>query len=160
MNRKPYSLVILLLLSVRLAAAEKFYSDDPLQNEPRPRNAASVKPRKLNDYYDLVENSFKKRGERNTRATTIRARDVNAVDEPMDGAWYTHRNYWNSMSDEQLRLGPDGKNSSVGNGPVDRGFRQDRGHQSRLCDGRFQRCALLRRSSTPLLIRKWRPGPR
>ena len=110
MNRKPYSLVILLLLSVRLAAAEKFYSDDPLQNEPRPRNAASVKPRKLNDYYDLVENSFKKRGERNTRATTIRARDVNTVDEPMDGAWYTHRNYWNSMSDEQLRLGPDGKN--------------------------------------------------
>jgi len=110
MNRKPYSLVILLLLSVRLVAAEKFYSDDPLQNEPRPRNAASVKPRKLNDYYDLVENSFKKRGERNTATITIRARDVNTMDEPMDGAWYTHRNYWNSMSDEQLRLGPDGKN--------------------------------------------------
>ncbi len=38
-------------------AADKFYSDDPLQKEPSPRDAI-VKNRKLNDYYDLLENSF------------------------------------------------------------------------------------------------------
>ena len=68
MKRNPHTFAMLALLSVRLFAAEKFYSDDPLQNEPHPRNAAGVKPRKLNDYYDLLENSFKKRGERNTAA--------------------------------------------------------------------------------------------
>ena len=28
----------------------------------------------------------------------------------MDGAWYTHRHYWNPMTDEQLQLGIGGKN--------------------------------------------------
>ena len=117
MKRNPQTLAMLLLLSVRLLAAQKFYSDDPLQSEPRPRKAADVKPRRLNDYYDLLENSFSKRGEHNPSTTTIRARDLNTIDEPMDGAWYTHRHYWNAMSDEQLRLGPGGKNPPSETGP-------------------------------------------
>ena len=117
MNNNLLKLALLLAVSIPVVAAEKFYADDPLQNEPRPRNAATVKPRKLNDYYDLLENSFKKRGERNTAKKTIRARDVNTLGEPMDGAWYTHRHYWNPMSDEQLQLGVGGKNPPSEAGP-------------------------------------------
>ena len=103
-------LTLLLAMAARLTAADKFYSDDPLQNEPRPRDASGVTNRQLNDYYDLLENSFKKRGERNTKKVTIRARDVNTLGEPMDGAWYTHRHYWSPMTEEQLQLGIGGKN--------------------------------------------------
>jgi hypothetical protein len=110
MKKTFLNLTLLLAMTATLTAADKFYSDDPLQNEPRPRDASGVRSRKLNDYYDLLENSFKKRGERNTKKVTIRARDVNTLGEPMDGAWYTHRHYWNPMTVEQLQLGTGGKN--------------------------------------------------
>lgn len=93
-----------------LVAADKFYADDPLQKGPPPRDAAGVKNRKLDDYYDLVENSFAKRGERNEGSVVIRARGVNTLGEPLDSGWYTHRHYWNPMSDEELVRGVGGKN--------------------------------------------------
>jgi len=117
MTKTFLNLTLLLAMTAPLAAADKFYSDDPLKNEPAPRDAAGVKGRKLNDYYDLIENSFKKRGERNTTQLTIRARDVNTLGEPMDGAWYTHRHYFNPMTLEQLQLGAGGKNPPSPDGP-------------------------------------------
>jgi hypothetical protein len=117
MKKTFLNLILLLAAIAPLLAADKFYPDDPLQNEPRPRDAAGVKNRKLNDYYDLVENSFKKRGERNGKGVTIRARDVNTLGEPMDGAWYVRRHYWNPMTDEQLQLGIGGKNPPSADGP-------------------------------------------
>jgi hypothetical protein len=116
MKKTLLNLAFLLAMGARLLAADKFYSDDPLQKEPPPRNASGVKSRKLNDYYDLLENSFKKRGERNGKGVTIRARDVNTLGDPMDGAWYTHRHYWNPMTDEQLQLGAGGKNPPATDG--------------------------------------------
>jgi hypothetical protein len=111
------NLTLLLAAIAPMLAADKFYPDDPLQNEPRPHDAAGVKNRKLNDYYDLLENSFKKRGERNGKGVNIRARDLNTLGEPMDGAWYTHRHYWNPMTDDQLQLGIGGKNPPSADGP-------------------------------------------
>ncbi|MBS1851592.1 MAG: hypothetical protein JST79_11805 [Acidobacteria bacterium] len=109
--KKTFATIMLLLaVASGLFAADKFYADDPLLKEPSPRDAAKVKNRKLNDYYDLLENSFQKRGERNEKGVMIRARDVNTLDEPMDGAWYTHRHYWHAMTDEQLQLGAGGQN--------------------------------------------------
>jgi hypothetical protein len=117
MTKTFLNLTLLLAMTAPLAAADKFYSDDPLKNEPASRDAAGVKGRKLNDYYDLIENSFKKRGERNTAKLTIRVRDVNTLDEPMDGAWYTHRHYFSPMTLEQLQLGAGGKNPPSPDGP-------------------------------------------
>src|SRR4030095_5479437 len=71
---------------------------------------SGVKSRKLSDYYDLVENSYGKRGEHGTPQKGIPARDVSTLGEPLDGAWYTHRHYWNAMTIEQLQLGVGGKN--------------------------------------------------
>jgi hypothetical protein len=106
-----------LTLIAQPVMAEKFYSDDPLQREPHPRNAAGVKVRKLNDYYDLLENSFKERGERSRKDATIPARGVNTLGEPMDGVWYTHRHYWKSMTEEELARGPGGTNPPAADGP-------------------------------------------
>jgi len=117
MNKSLLKFALIAVTSARLLAADKFYRDDPLQKEPQPRDAAGVKPRKLNDYYDLLENSFMNRGERHGAAGTIRARDLNTLDEPMDGAWYMHRHYWNPMTDEQLRRGPGGTNPPSEAGP-------------------------------------------
>lgn len=116
MKRTLLNLALLLIIGNSLLAADKFYSDDPLQNEPAPRSAAGVKTRKLNDYYDLLENSFKEPGERNKPGHIIPARGVNTLGEPMDGAWYTHRHYWNPMTIEQLQLGTGGKNPPSADG--------------------------------------------
>ena len=116
MKKTFLNLALLLATAAPLLAGDKFYPDDPLQKEPAPRDAAGVKSRKLNDYY-LVENSFKKRGERNRGQVAIRARDVNTLGEPMDGAWYNHRHYWTPMTDEQLQLGVGGRNPPASDGP-------------------------------------------
>jgi len=107
---KKLLIFALLLAPATQAGAQKFYSDDPLAKELRPRDASGVKSRELNDYYDLFENSFGKRGEHGRPQKGIPARDVNTLGEPLDGAWYTHRHYWNPMTIEQLQLGVGGKN--------------------------------------------------
>jgi hypothetical protein len=100
----------LLVAASSQAAAQKFYPDDPLKKELQPRDASGVKSRKLNDYYDLLENSYGKRGQHGTTQKGIPAGDVNTLGEPLDGAWYTHRHYWDPMTIEQLQLGAGGKN--------------------------------------------------
>jgi hypothetical protein len=106
----------LLLAAACQAEAQKFYPDDPVQNELRPSDASGVKPRKLNDYYDVLENSFGTRGEHGTPQKGIPAQDVSTLGEPLDGSWYTHRHYWNPMTIEQLQLGTGGKNPPAEDG--------------------------------------------
>jgi hypothetical protein len=50
-------LLLLLLLSTP-GAAKKFYSDDPLLAEPKPKDVGNPKSRKLSDYYDLFMHQF------------------------------------------------------------------------------------------------------
>ena len=49
MKKTFLNLTLLLAMTAPLMAADKFYSDDPLQKEPRPHDASGVKSRKLND---------------------------------------------------------------------------------------------------------------
>ncbi len=115
--KSAIKLVFLLAMAQTALAAGKFYPDDPLQKEPPPRDAAGVKSRKLNDYYDLIENSFGEKGERNKPGHIVRAKGVNTLSEPMDGGWYTHRHYFKPMSDEELMRGVGGKNPPSASGP-------------------------------------------
>src|SRR5262249_2758295 len=59
-------------------------------------------------YYDLFMHSLGKPGDRNHKGHTTPAQAVNTLGEPMDGAWYTHRHYFQRMSIEQLVRGPGG----------------------------------------------------
>jgi hypothetical protein len=109
--------VIAVLLLSTVTFAQRFYPDDPLLKEPAPRDASGVTVRKLDDYYDLIENSFTGKGKPNKEVAPPPARNINTLGEPMDGAWYTHRHYWKPMSDEDLARGPGGKNPPSSDGP-------------------------------------------
>ena len=86
---RPLTLVLVLSLPILSLAAQKFYPDDPLEKEPPPTQVGKVKHRALSDYYDLLENTFFVRGERNTRSRFVRAKSANTLGEVPDSAWYT-----------------------------------------------------------------------
>jgi hypothetical protein len=110
MKKTIPTFALLLVMGSSLVAADKFYPDDPLQKEPPPRNVANVKTRKLNQYYDLLENSFAERGERNKKGHIVPAQGVNTLGEPIDTAWYRPRHYFKHMSDDELMRGVGGNN--------------------------------------------------
>lgn len=86
--------------------AQKFYPDDPVWKEPKPRAVAEVLGRKLSDYYDFFWHTFATPGERHTTREPIRARSVNTLGEVPDGAWYANRHGRTRMSVEELVRGP------------------------------------------------------
>jgi hypothetical protein len=110
MKKRIFTFSLLLVMANSLVAAEKFYPDDPLQKEPPPRNAANVKTRELDQYYDMLENSFAERGERNKKGHIVPAQGVNTLGEPIDPAWYNPRHYFKPMSEEELVRGSGGNN--------------------------------------------------
>jgi hypothetical protein len=94
-------IVLITLLGVA-AFGQKFYDDDPLEHEPKPRNVATALNRKLSDYYDLFSNQFGAVGERQPeKGAPVRAMGVNTLGEPMDTAWYEKRHYYRRMSKEE-----------------------------------------------------------
>lgn len=100
--------ILLTLLALGAAYGQrKFYPDDPLEKEPKPLNVESVRNRKLSDIYDLFHHQFNHPGEHQPKSgPPIRARAVNTLGEPMDGAWYTKRHYYRRMSIDELKKGP------------------------------------------------------
>ena len=106
--------VILLALHLALLGnAEKFYADDPLEQIPAPLPVKKLETRKLNDVYDLFENTFAEPGERQPKnikapgAAIIPSEAVNTLGEvPDDPAWFTNRIGSRPMSVEDLVKGP------------------------------------------------------
>lgn len=100
--------IALFLVSVAaLAGPPRFYDDDPVTADPKPRDASKAVSRKLSDIYDLFSNLFTRPGERQpAKGPPIRARAVNTLGEPYEPAWFTPRHYWKRLSAEALRRGP------------------------------------------------------
>jgi hypothetical protein len=100
--------LFLLASGAALACAQmKFYADDPLQREPAPVHVEAVLNRKLSDHYDLFSHQFGSPGQRQPKTgSPIKARAVNTLGEPMDGAWYEKRHYYRRMTLEELKRGP------------------------------------------------------
>lgn len=96
------------------AAAQRFYPDDPLIAEPPPRDVANAKSRKLSDYYDFFENLFSPAGQQHTRDRVFPSLAVNTLGEPMEGAWYARRHYWQRMTIDQLRRGVGAERAPAG----------------------------------------------
>ena len=100
------ALLFLLLLPLQ-PSAQKFYNDDPLAKEPKPRAVTTVSSGKVSEASDFIQNSFSKLGERHTKDNLIRARGINTLDEVPDSSWYTNRHYKNSMTIDELVRGPE-----------------------------------------------------
>ncbi len=106
--------IILALQFTLLLSAEKFYADDPLEEMPAPLSVKELETRKLNDVYDLFENTFRQPGERQAKrekgreaAALIPSQAVNTLGEvPDDPAWFTNRIGSRPMSIEELVRGP------------------------------------------------------
>ena len=110
----PARVILLALQLALLLSAEKFYADDPLEQMPAPLPVKKLETRKLNDVYDLFENTFGEPGERQPKkqkgrgtAALIPSQAVNTLAEvPNDPAWFTNRIGSRPMSVEELVRGP------------------------------------------------------
>ena len=103
--------IALTLLAPLLLGAKKFYDDDPLEKQPPQMHVEDAKSRKLNDFYDLYQNTFGQPGERHSRTKRspriIPSRAVNTLDEvPDDPAWFINRIGAHEMSVEDVVRGP------------------------------------------------------
>ena len=85
------------------AAAQKFFPDDPIWIDFDNRNISTPKSQDLSDYYDFIENSFGRPGERRPRT----AFNINTLGEAPDSSWFTNRHGRKRMSLEELARGPD-----------------------------------------------------
>lgn len=98
--------ISLLLLVAPGAGARKFFDDDPLAQEPKPRSAEKAARRKISDYFDFFQQMFASPGEKLVNGKPVPAQAVNTLGEPIDPAWWNPRHYYTPMSIEQLKRGP------------------------------------------------------
>ena len=94
-----------LLLAPLCLSAQRFYPDDPLPREPRPRAAGKIKSRDINDYYDFFLNTFHEPGKKEQRRPAP-AQAVNTLGEVPDNSWFTNRAGSHPMTIEELVRGP------------------------------------------------------
>lgn len=107
MKPRTYVLPLLLLGSFCLAdypsaSAQKFRSDDPIEKDDDTLNIPAPKRRSLADYYDFLQNTFGKPGDKVKR----RALNINTLGEVPDSSWFTNRHGRSPMSIEELIRGP------------------------------------------------------
>jgi hypothetical protein len=86
------------------AATPIFFPDDPIAiDDDRAVDAGGAKPTESSDYYDFIENTFFTPGEERS----IKAVNVNTIDEVPDSSWFNNRIGVREMSDEEIVRGPD-----------------------------------------------------
>ena len=76
-----------MLVLSRSGEGQVFRSDDPLKIDNDTKRIAKPLRRKINDYYDFLENTFLKPGDRKS----VRAVNVNTLGEVPDSSWFTNR---------------------------------------------------------------------
>ena len=106
--RRGYARVVLLtfvLLVSHPGLAQKFFPDDPLQNELPPLDTPFSNPRALSALLDFFTGAFTSPGERQPANGVITAQGVNTMGEVMEGAWYVARQSRKRMTPEELRRG-------------------------------------------------------
>jgi hypothetical protein len=90
--------------SASRAAGPRFYPDDPIAiDDDRAFDASGAKPFELGDYANFAENTFLSPGDRRS----IRAMNVNTVDEVPDSSWFTNRIGRRGASLDAVLRGPD-----------------------------------------------------
>lgn len=92
-----------LALTAASAGGRKFYDDDPLLREPETQDASGVAARDIELLYDLPYNLFARPG---GSAESIRAQNVNTIDEVPDSSWFTNRILARPVTIAELLRGP------------------------------------------------------
>jgi hypothetical protein len=85
------------------SAGPKFYSDDPIARQPETQDAAKAEPWDIELFTDLMLNLFVRPG---TAGPSVRAQNVNTIDEVPDSEWFTNRILARPISAEELSRGP------------------------------------------------------
>jgi hypothetical protein len=99
--------LILILAAIAALNGQVYRADDPVSKWPAPQNTTTVKPRRINEYYDFFQNVMFRPGELAEKAGgPIPARGVNTLGEVPDSEWYTNRHYSRRMSARELAQGP------------------------------------------------------
>jgi hypothetical protein len=115
-------LLVLFPLFIAIAPAQKLdlRPDDPLRNEPPPRQVTKAVTRNIDDLYDFVRHSFvtvrqfKKKLKTDPIPSSL---DVNTLGEVLNSAWYTNRHGQQRMTLEELRRGPGNSTPPRTDGP-------------------------------------------
>src|SRR5688572_1459026 len=106
MRLKQHRWIKLLAVAALLWAlplqSQKFYSDDPLIQEPAPFPIEAANFRGLNLLYEVVMNQFAKQGERHPENGVIPALSPNTLGEVMDGPWFMNRHGRQRLSATEL----------------------------------------------------------
>ena len=85
------------------ATSVAFHDDDPLWRDPDTQDASHVREWDIDLFIDLAVNLFAQPGD---RATGVRARNVNTVDEVPDSNWFTNRILTRPLSVADAVRGP------------------------------------------------------
>ena len=85
------------------AQGPKFFRDDPLQREPETQDASKTADWDIPLTPDLLENMFTTPGE---PVRTLRAQNINTIDEVPDSSWFTNRIYTRAVSFDEIAKGP------------------------------------------------------
>ncbi|OFW19204.1 MAG: hypothetical protein A3H97_23815 [Acidobacteria bacterium RIFCSPLOWO2_02_FULL_65_29] len=94
--------VLVVAAATLSASGRKFYDDDPISREPETKDASKVQARDITLSYDLAENLLANPGDRRS----IRALNVNTVDEVPDSSWFTNRILAHPLSIDEAVRGP------------------------------------------------------
>jgi hypothetical protein len=86
------------------AAGPRFYPDDPIQvDDDRAFDASGAKPIELGNYSNFAENTFLSPADRRS----VKAMNVNTMDEVPDSSWFTNRIGRRPLTLEEIVRGPD-----------------------------------------------------
>jgi hypothetical protein len=111
--------ILILILGAPLTiAAQKFFPDDPLTREPKPRPANEIGKRDINEYYDFFQDLFFEPGKDIRKAgQPDPSAAVNSLGEVPDSAWFTNRIGSRPMSVDELKRGPGVASAPSKDGP-------------------------------------------
>jgi hypothetical protein len=99
----PAALAAALTAGAAAANGPRFYPDDPLWIDPETQDASGVARHRPSLYYDFVDSTFLRPGDRTDR----RALNVNTLDEVPDSSWFTNRIGMRPLSLDEIARGPD-----------------------------------------------------
>ncbi len=103
---RALSSIFVLLAAMAPVNAARFYSDDPLIDEPAPMRVDKAARRKVDDMYDLFSHTLALPGEHPAKGKTIPSRAVTTLGEPLNGAWYQSRHWTRPMTVDEMVRGP------------------------------------------------------
>ena len=96
------SLAVLVATGVA-ATNQRFYSDDPIQREPEPQDAAGAAPSEVDLLAGLTYNLFALEGR---KPSGLRAKNVNSIGEVPDSSWFTNRIGARALTIDEIVRGP------------------------------------------------------